>query len=79
MATINFHYPKIFERIQNNLYKNIDYYVNKLHDLIVEISNLKENIIELRRRIIKLEIEGRENKKDIITIKNNLDIISINL
>jgi len=79
MATINFHYPKIFERIQNNLYKNIDYYVNKLHDLIVEISNLKENIIELRRRIIKLEIEDRENKKDIITIKNNLDIISINL
>ena len=79
MATINFHYSNIFENISNSLYNNIDYYATKLHNIIVEISNLKENITQLRRRIINLEDSEKENKKEIKKLKDEFDLIKINL
>ena len=79
MATINFHYSDIFENISNSLYNNIDYYATKLHNIIVEISNLKDNITQLRRRIINLEDAEKEHKKEIKKLKEQFDLIKINL
>ena len=79
MATINFHYSDIFENISNSLYNNIDYYATKLHNIIVEISNLKDNITQLRRRIINLEDSEREHQKEIKKLKDEFDLIKINL
>jgi len=79
MATINFHYSDIFENISNSLYNNIDYYATKLHNIIVEISNLKDNITQLRRRIINLEDSEKEHQKEIKKLKEQFDLIKINL
>ena len=79
MATINFHYSNILENISNSLYNNIDYYATKLHNIIVEISNLKENITQLRRRIINLEDSEKKHQKEIKKLKEEFDLIKINL
>ena len=79
MATINFHYSDIFENISNSLYNNIDYYATKLHNIIVEISNLKDNITQLRRRIINLEDAEKKHQKEIKKLKEQFDLIKINL
>lgn len=80
MATsTNFNYSDIFENISNSLYNNIDYYATKLHNIIIEISNLKENITQLRRRIINLEDSEKNHQKEIKKLKEEFDLIKINL
>lgn len=78
-TSTNFNYSDIFENISNSLYNNIDYYSTKLHNIIVEISNLKDNITHLRKRIINLEDSEKENKKEIKKLKDEFDLIKINL
>lgn len=79
MATINFGYPEVFENFKTSLSTNFDYYTTKIQDLITEIANLKDNITHLRRRIIQLEDAEKINKKDIKQLKEEFDLININL
>ena len=79
MATINFSYPEIFENFKTSISTNFDYYTTKIQDLITEIANLKDNITQLRRRIIQLEDAEKINKTDIKQLKDEFNLIKINL
>ena len=79
MATINFTYPEIFENIKNSISTNVDYYTTKIQDIIIEIANLKDNITQLRRRIIQLEDAEKINIEDIKNLKQEFNLIKMNL
>ena len=79
MATINFTYPEIFENIKNSISTNVDYYTTKIQDIIIEIANLKDNITQLRRRIIQLEDAEKINIEDIKNLKKEFNLIKIHL
>lgn len=79
MATINFTYPEIFENIKNSISTNVDYYTTKIQDIIIEIANLKDNITQLRRRIIQLEDAEKINIEDIKNLKQEFNLIKIHL
>ena len=75
----NFNYPDLFENVKISICNNFDYYTTKIQEIINEISNLKENILELRRRVINLEDEEKKNKERYKKLKEDFDLININI
>lgn len=72
-------YTEILKNTGNVLYNNFDYYTNNIQTFIQELSNLKETILLLRRRIIQVELETQQNRINCEKLKEQVDLISLNI
>tara|TARA_B100001121_G_C18290689_1_gene435167 strand:- start:14 stop:244 length:231 start_codon:yes stop_codon:yes gene_type:complete len=72
-------YTEILKNTGNVLYYNFDYYTNHIQQFFQELSNLKETILLLRRRIIQVELEAQQNKINYERLKEQVDLISLNV
>lgn len=72
-------YTEILKNTGNVLYYNFDYYTNHIQQFFQELSNLKETILLLRRRIIQVELESQQNKINYERLKEQVDLISLNV
>ena len=72
-------YTEILKNTGNVLYYNFDYYTNHIQQFFQELSNIKETILLLRRRIIQVELEAQQNKINYERLKEQVDLISLNV
>jgi len=68
----------LFQSATYSLYNNISYYTNKIQEILIEITKINETVVNLRRRIIQVELESQQNNIKCIKLQKELDKIKSN-